>query len=115
MRRLKPDPIPLAVQARILDATIRAPSGGNRQNWRFLLVDDAAIKAQLGPIYRECVTQLWSMPSYAKANARARATPALPGSKAQLQLTGSAQHLADHFEEVPLLLFAFARDDTTGS
>ena len=31
MRRLKPDPIPLDVQARILDAAIRAPSGGNTQ------------------------------------------------------------------------------------
>src|SRR5579871_2456807 len=40
MRRVRPDPIPLEVQARILDAAIRAPSGGNSQNWRFLLVDD---------------------------------------------------------------------------
>ena len=43
MRRVKPDPIPLEVQARILDAAIRAPSGGNTQNWRFLLVDDPAV------------------------------------------------------------------------
>lgn len=34
MRRVKPDPIPEAVQARILDAAIRAPSGGNGQGWR---------------------------------------------------------------------------------
>ena len=32
MRRIKPDPIPLDVQQRILDAAIRAPSGGNTQN-----------------------------------------------------------------------------------
>ncbi|MGE0796656.1 MAG: nitroreductase family protein, partial [Acidimicrobiia bacterium] len=32
MRRLRPDPIPLDVQARILDAAIRAPSGNNTQD-----------------------------------------------------------------------------------
>ena len=29
MRRVKPDPIPAEVQQSILDAAIRAPSGGN--------------------------------------------------------------------------------------
>ena len=45
MRRLKPDPIPYEVQARILDAAIRAPNID--QGWRFLLVDDPALKAQV--------------------------------------------------------------------
>ena len=44
MRRVKPDPIPVEVQAKILDAAIRAPSGGNMQSWRFMLVDDDALK-----------------------------------------------------------------------
>src|SRR6267154_2042509 len=39
MRRCGPDPIPMDAQQRILDAAIRAPSGGNTQNWRFMLVD----------------------------------------------------------------------------
>ena len=60
MRRVKPDPIPLEVQEKILDAAIRAPSGGNTQNWRFLFVDDPAVKAAIGPIYRECLGGLWS-------------------------------------------------------
>ncbi len=49
MRRVRPDPIPQDAQARILDAAIRAPSGGNAQAWRFLLVDDRATKERLGP------------------------------------------------------------------
>ena len=48
MRRVRPDPIPEAVQARILDAAVRAPSGGNAQGWRFLLVDDPDVRARLG-------------------------------------------------------------------
>ena len=38
MRRVKPDPIPEDVQKKILDAAVRAPTGGNAQGWRFLLV-----------------------------------------------------------------------------
>lgn len=52
MRRVRPDPIPYEVQARILDAAIRAPSGGNAQSWRFMLVDDPDVKGRLGPLYR---------------------------------------------------------------
>src|SRR5437867_1451687 len=51
MRRVSDKPIPAEVQARILDAAIRAPSGGNSQTWRFLLVDDQEVMAKLAPIY----------------------------------------------------------------
>ena len=47
MRRVRPDPVPSDVQASILDAAIRAPTGGNAQNWRFLLVDDAEVPWRL--------------------------------------------------------------------
>ena len=59
MRRVKPDPIPEDVQKAILDAAIRAPTGGNAQNWRFMLVDDPGMKGELGPLYRECLEILW--------------------------------------------------------
>ena len=60
MRRVKPDPIPGDVQARILDAAIRAPSGGNAQGWRFLAVDDKDTIAKVGALYAECIDLLWS-------------------------------------------------------
>jgi nitroreductase len=113
MRRVKPDPIPLDVQARILDAAIRAPSGGNTQGWRFLLVDDPAIKAQLGPLYRDAIGQLWTT-FYAGRLAEANANPELPESQSMLKVQRSAQHLADHFEEVPLYLLGFIQFDPSG-
>ena len=113
MRRVKPDPIPDAVQARILDAAIRAPSGGNSQGWRFLLIDDPVIKAQLGPLYRDAIGQLWQT-FYADRLASARATPDDPQSASLLRVQSSAQHLADHFETVPLFLAAFTRSDPSG-
>ncbi len=103
MRRLKPDPIPYAVQARILDAAIRAPSGGNSQSWRFLLVDDAALRARLAPIYQDCLARLWDGP-YASAQAAAKADPEQESSRDFFRMQRSAQYLADHFADVLALL-----------
>jgi nitroreductase len=113
MRRLKPDPIPLEVQVKLLDAAIRAPSGGNSQRWRFLLVDDPHLRNTLGPLYRACVAQLWAT-VYADRLATAHANLNTAESIDTLRMHRSAQHLADHFEETPLLLFAYARSDPSG-
>jgi len=113
MRRVKPDPIPADVQARILDAAIRAPSGGNAQNWKFLLVDDPDVRAALAPIYQDCLARLWTT-IYADRVAAAEASPDTEESRDFFRIRASAEHLADHFAEVPLLLFGFARDDTSG-
>jgi nitroreductase len=80
MRRVRQDPIPEDVQARILDAAIRAPSGGNSQNWRFLLIDDPAVKAKLGPLYRDAISTLWES-FYRERLERARATPDDPAPR----------------------------------
>ncbi len=107
MRRLRPDPISLASQARILDAAIRAPSGANVQPWRFLLVDDPALKARLGPIYRACHDDIEAF--LTDRTALALAAPDEPDHVAFLRTLRSSQHLADHFAAVPLLLFCFAQ------
>jgi nitroreductase len=114
MRRVRPDPIPMELQARILDAAIRAPSGGNSQNWRFLLVDDHDVIGQIAPLYRDGLDQLWKS-FYAERLAAARATPDTPESQSMLAVQRSAQWLADHFEDVPLFLFGFVEADPTGS
>jgi nitroreductase len=114
MRRVKPDPIPMDVQARIMDAAVRAPSGGNTQNWRFLLVDDPEVKSKLGPIYRQAMSVLWG--SYYKDRIdSAHAAPELEESKSMLRVQKSAQWLADNFEMVPLYMFGFAQHDPSGS
>jgi nitroreductase len=113
MRRMKPDPVPLDVQARIMDAAVRAPSGGDAQPWRFLLVDAPEVKARLATPYREAVSLLWRGHYAAQAEAAA-ADPDSPESQRFLSLRSSVQYLADHFEDVPLLLFAFSRNDRDG-
>jgi nitroreductase len=113
MRRVRPDPIPLDVQARILDAAIRAPSGGNQQNWRFLLLDDPDKRAALAPLYQHAVGELWKSVYKAQLDA-AHASPDEPESIEFLKVQRSAQWLGDHFEEIPLFLFPFSQYDPTG-
>jgi len=93
MRRLKPDPIPYEVQARILDEAIRAPN--IEQGWRFLLVDDAQIKAQLAPLYLQAFERQVGAPlEEGRANLRKADTP-------MGRTVRSGVHLAHHFAEVP--------------
>ena len=113
MRRVRPDPIPHEIQARILDAAIRAPSGGNAQPWRFVLVDAPEVKAELGPLYRDALSTLWET-FYRDRLEKAAADPEKPTNRSLLKVQRSAQWLADHFEEVPLYLFGFAQGDPTG-
>jgi len=44
MRRLEPDPVPNELIRKILEAGVCAPSGGNMQRWRFLVIRDPKIK-----------------------------------------------------------------------
>jgi nitroreductase len=113
MRRVRKDPIPLDVQARILDAAIRAPSGGNQQNWRFLLLDDPEKKAALALLYQHAISELWRVVYKPQLDAAA-ANPEAPESIQILKVQRSAQWLADHFEDVPLYLFPFSQHDPTG-
>ena len=53
VRKLRPDPIPDAVLRRLIEAASWAPTGGNVQPWRVILVKDAAAKQRLAELYRE--------------------------------------------------------------
>ena len=100
MRRLKPDPVPYDAQARILDAAIRAPHIG--EQWRFVLVDDPQLKSQLAPLYRQGMERLMGA-----SGVSIEALMKMDGP--QGRAARSANHLAQHFAEVPLLLIGFGR------
>ena len=68
VRRLRPDPIPDDVLRRVLEAATHAPSGGNRQPWRFVVVRDAETKRRLADLYRP-LWQTFSQAYVAQLNA----------------------------------------------
>jgi nitroreductase len=51
VRAFHPDPVPDEVLARVLDTARFAPSGGNRQGWRVIVVQDGATRTALRDIY----------------------------------------------------------------
>jgi nitroreductase len=103
MRRLKPDPIPDDVMYRILDAGIRAPSGGNTQHWRFLVVKDPQVKQQVQKVYQKGWTEVQAM-------YRTRSAPSHMEEDKFRRLLDAAAYLAEHLAEVPVLLFACLKE-----
>lgn len=110
MRRVSSDPIPDDVVKSMLDAAIRAPSGGNTQQWRFLTVSNRATVARLGELYGQAFTMMQES-IYAGARERAEQE----GDTQALRVMSSSQWLAENFADVPLVVFPFSRNDPTGS
>ena len=53
IRRFRREPIPMEDIRLILEAAAKAPSGGNRQPARFLVLTDPAVIERFGALYRE--------------------------------------------------------------
>ena len=100
MRRLKPDPVADGDLWTILDAAIKAPSGGNRQPWNFLVVRDAETKRKIGEYYLDAWNRI-----YGPFRDFAHADPATG------RVFNSADHLANHLAEVPVLILATVQRD----
>jgi nitroreductase len=103
MRYLKSDPVPDDVLYKILDAGIRAPSGGNNQHWRFVVVKDPQIKQQVQQVYLKGWSAVQSM-------YQSRKPPAHLGEQKLRAILDAASHLAEHLAEVPVLLFACLKE-----
>ncbi len=95
MRRLKPDPVPEELIWKLLDAAVKAPSGGNRQPWNFIVIRDDETKAKIAEWYLDG----WNK-AYGPVKQAAMANPA------SARTYSSADHLANHLAEVPVLIIA---------
>ena len=99
MRRLDPSrPVPDEDLRLILEAASMAPSGGNSQPVRWLVVRDAELRRRVGEVYRGVARRTF-LTNYEEA---ARSDESVA------RLLNSALHLADHMGEAPLLLIPCA-------
>jgi nitroreductase len=103
MRRLKPDPIPDHVIRAVLDAAIRAPSGGNQQGWAFVVVRDPELRAGLQRIYKPCIASLFQAGG---RYARLLESDDPQTARQARQLRDSALWLGDHLHEAPVIVVA---------
>jgi nitroreductase len=115
MRRVRPDPIPDDVIARITDAAIRAPSGGNQQRWRFVLVTDPVVKEPLARWYKEGLDELNRTQYRTVMELIESGDPSDPAVVQAKKTHASAVWLADNLAKVPLLLFAFGKPNGESS
>ncbi len=97
LRRLKPDPVPQALITQVLDAAIRAPSGGNAQTWSFLVVRDPDLRRELGRLYRKGS-------DIAAASYAARGRPEHLTQDQFDRMMAAGTYLWDHMGEAPVLL-----------
>ena len=105
MRRYTADPVPSDDLSRILFVASRAPSGSNRQGFRFIVLRDGepsrAAKAAIGGAARE----IWS------AKRAADGYDAGSGSRAdspKARMATTMEHFVEHFEQIPVVILVAA-------
>ena len=84
-------------------AAMQAPSGSNNMTMRFVVVKDAAKRAAIGDIYRQCFDIYKTLPGvYAGSIEKDTAAE----QDQQRRVVDSALYLADHMGEAPVLVIA---------
>jgi nitroreductase len=86
-----------------LRAAVQAPSGGNLQPWRFLVVRDPEQKERIAEVYRRSYERyepalLGSLPPFPDDASRERFG----------RMLSSSRHLAEHLARVPVLVLVLA-------
>ena len=90
IRYIKPDPVPDELITRLLEAAIKAPSGGVSQGWSFIVIRDPETRSKIGQLYRQG----------GDFDIRDDMT------SQEKRVYTSAQHLEDHMDEVPVFILA---------
>ena len=85
--------VPRAVIRECLELALQAPTGSNRQGWRWLVITDTATRGALAELYRKGAGDYLET-SYRAALAEGRAQDG--------RVYDSARYLAEHLAEVPV-------------
>jgi nitroreductase len=102
-RYLSTEPISDEVLRAILDAAVRAPTGGNQQSWAWIVVRDQAIKDRIAGWYREG----WDRAYGSRREQILAAEPSADGMSKRSFL--GAEHLATHLAEAPVWIIPVLR------
>jgi len=114
VREFTDEPVPDEVLARILDTARFAPSGGNRQGWRVVIVRDPDKRRRLRDLYLDGWYSYLAMGAagltpWATLNDRDAEARALEQAPAiARQAAEGPGGFAEHLDEVPVLLVLFA-------
>lgn len=101
VRRFRTDPVPDESITKLLEAATRAPNGGNRQTWRFLVIKDQRLRSQIADYYRR---------AFYEVNRPADPSSVSPSSST----AASAAYLAEHLADVPVFVIPCAPRPSSG-
>jgi nitroreductase len=113
VRQFLPAPVPDDVVARVLETARFAPSGGNRQGWRVIVVKDAEKRTALRDLYLKGWYQYLAMVAaglvpWAPVTDRDAEAAAI-GEAARFQTAGAAEPgFAETLDAAPVLLLVLA-------
>ncbi len=114
VRDFSAHPVPDEVVHHILDTARYAPSGGNRQAWRVILVKDATARRELRDLYLQgwydyVATSRAGLVPYAPLTDRDGERRArLDADRLALEAAAGPGGFAEHFDRVPVLLLLLA-------
>jgi nitroreductase len=103
IRRYRPEPIPDDDLGRILWHATRAPSGSNRQPFRFLVLRDGPRATRAKGILGEGFRAAWATKQ--AADGYGRGSGADPDSP-KARMAATMQHFVDHVEQIPVVVLA---------
>ncbi|SRR5581483_4392659 len=114
VREFLPDPVPDDVVGRVLDTARFAPSGGNRQAWRVVVVQDPEVRRRVRDIYLDGWYEYLAIGAagltpFASVTDLAAEDAARPNAAAmRAQAASGPGGFAEHLDEVPVLLVVLA-------
>jgi nitroreductase len=106
IRRYRDEPVPPEALRTMLFAATRAPSGSNRQPFRFLVLTDGQKAAAAKELIGQGARRLWAAKRENDGYDRGSGATAGPGRSdtPKARMAASMQHYVDHFERVPVLV-----------
>ena len=103
IRRYRDEPVAEDDLARILWHATRAPSGSNRQPFRFLVLRDGPGATEARALLGESFRQLWAAKRRADGYDEGSGTEA---DTPKARMAATMQHFVDHFESTPVVVLA---------
>jgi nitroreductase len=113
VREFTPEPVADEVLGRVLDTARFAPSGGNRQGWRVVVVKDGDTRRRLRDLYLDGWYQYLAMTAagltpWAPVTDREAEARALAHAPRLAERATGGGGFAERLDEVPVLLVVFA-------
>jgi nitroreductase len=98
IRRWRPDPVPAELLRKVLEAATKAPSGSNKQPWRWIVVRDQAKRQAISTALSDYLAGDAAMREYFERGSNSS------DQSTRLMLTG-ALGLAENMAQAPVFIF----------